>query len=347
MSETIRCGVIGYGGAFNMGRAHGTYIQATPGLELTAICDISPERTAAAAVDFPDIITFNAVDELLNSDTIDLAVIVLPHNLHAEISIQASKAGKHVVVEKPMCVTVDEATAMIEAARAANKMLTVFHNRRQDGDYRTLRRLVVDENIIGEVFSVEVFSGGYGAQNPLWWRSSKKISGGYFYDWGAHFLDWLLGIVPGQITDISGYFQKRLWHDVTNEDQVQAVIRFESGTVANVTMSSIAYAGKPKWWILGEKGAIVDRGGYFEVTGPFQANGHTAILKVPYDGNSEWQTFYTNVSDHLLKGAELGVKPEQARRIIAVLEGAEKASLAGHSLPVPTDAEDAAFVRTF
>lgn len=345
MSNEIRCGVIGYGGAFNMGKAHGSYIQATEGLKLTAICDISPERTAAAAEDFPGVATFNAVEDLLASGTTDLCVIVLPHNLHAAVSIQLSSAGQHVVVEKPMCVTVEEATAMIEAARGADKMLSVFHNRRQDADYKTLRQLVVEEKIIGEVFSLEMFSGGFNRQNPQWWRSSKQISGGFFYDWGAHFLDWILGVIPGKMVDVNGYFQKRIWHEVTNEDQVQAVVRFDSGCVVTVTMSSIAYAGKPKWWLLGEKGAIVDRGGYYEVTGPFEANGHQAILKVPYQGTSEWQTYYANIAAHLLHGEELGVKPEQARRIIAVLEGAEKASAAGHSLTLPTEDEDAAFVR--
>lgn len=350
MSTTIRCGVIGYGGAFNMGRAHGSYIRDTEGLELVAVCDISPERTAAAAEDFPGITTYNSVDELVANPDIDLCVIVLPHNLHASVSIQCSNAGKHVIVEKPMCVTVDEATSMIEAARAAGKMLSVFHNRRQDADYKLLRRLIVEEQLIGDVFSVEIFSGGYNPQNPKWWRSSKEISGGYFYDWGAHFLDWLLGIVPGKVSDVSGYFHKRVWNDVTNEDQVQAVIRFESGTVVNITMSSIAHAQKPRWWVLGEKGAIVDRQktwgqGTFEVTGKFESNGHPAVLQIPYKGDSEWQTYYANIAAHLLEGAELDVKPEQARRIIAIIEGAEKASQAGHSLPLPTEDEDAAFVR--
>ena len=328
-----------------MGKAHGSYIQATAGLELVAVCDISAERTQAAAADFPGIVTFNAVDDLLKLPALDLVVIVLPHNLHAPVAIRCLQAGKHVVVEKPMCISVAEATAMIEASRAAGKMLTVFHNRRQDSDYRTLHRLIVQEKLIGEVFSFEMFSGGYSAQNPKWWRSSKEISGGFFYDWGAHFLDWMFGLLPGAITDVTGYFHKRHWHEVSNEDQVQAVMRFESGCVASVTMSSVAHADKPRYWILGDKGAIVDRGGYFEVTGSFEASGHPAVLKVPYRGDSQWETYYTNIAAHLRLGEELTVKPEQARRIIAVLEGAEHASKAGHSLPLATEAEDAAFIR--
>jgi len=346
MTETIRCGVIGYGGAFNMGRAHAEYICQTEGLELTAICDLDPKRTEAAAGDFAGVKTYNAIDEMLADPNLDLAVIVLPHNIHAPIAIQCAQAGKHVVVEKPMCVTVDEANAMIEASRAAGKMLSVFHNRRQDGDYQTLREIIVEKKLIGDVFKIEVFSGGWQEQNPNWWRSSKEISGGYFYDWGAHFLDWLLGLVPGQkIESISGAFHKLVWHDVTNEDHVEANLIFDSGCAANIQMSSIAHAGKPRWWILGSKGAVVDKGGYFEVTGDFQSEGEKAVLHIGYKNESQWQTFYRNISEHLLKGADLMVKPEQARRVIAVLEGAEKSSETGHSLTIATEDEDAKFVR--
>jgi predicted dehydrogenase len=346
MSEKIRCGVIGYGGAFNMGRAHANYITQTEGLELTAVCDLDANRTAIAKEDFPHIETFNAVEELLASPNVDLAVIVLPHNIHAKVAIQCANAGKHVIVEKPMCITVEEATQMIEAARKCNVMLSVFHNRRQDVDYRTLREIVVEKKLLGEVFKIEQFMGGFNEQNPDWWRSSKEISGGYFYDWGAHFLDWLLGILPGQkIVSVSGAFQKRVWHKVTNEDHVEANILFDSGCAANITMSSIAFAQKPKWWVLGTKGAAVHKGDYFEITGNFESEGFPATLKVPYKAASEWQTYYRNISEHLLKGVELMVKPEQARRVIAILEAAEQSSKLGRSVELPTEAEDAEFVR--
>lgn len=346
MSQTIRCGVIGYGGAFNMGRAHANYITETDGLELTAICDLDASRTAVAKEDFPQVSTHNTVEALLADDSVDLAVIVLPHNVHAKIAIQCAQAGKHVVVEKPMCITVDEATAMIEASRVAGKMLSVFHNRRQDVDYRALREIIVEKKLLGDVFKIEMFMGGFSSQNPQWWRSSKEVSGGYFYDWGAHFLDWMLGLLPGQkIESVTGYFQKRVWHEVTNEDHVEANILFDSGCAANIQMSSIAYAAKPQWWVLGTEGAVVMKNGVFEVTGDFQSKGYPATLKVPFKNVSEWQTYYRNISEHLLSGAELMVKPEQARRVIAVLSGAEESSKLRRSVNLPTEEEDAQFVR--
>jgi predicted dehydrogenase len=82
------------------------------------------------------------------------------------------------------------------------------------------------------------------------------------------------------------------------------------------------------------------------VTGDFKSEGYGATLKVPYSGSSEWKTYYANIADHLLRGGELKVKPEQARRVIAILETAEKSSQQGQSLTIPTEAEDAKFTRT-
>jgi predicted dehydrogenase len=329
--EEIRCGVIGYGAAFNMGRAHADWITKTEGMRLVAVCDIDPSRTEAAKADFPWISTYNDLDEMLEKEKMDLAVVVTPHNTHAPIALKCLRAGKHVVVEKPMCITVKEATEMIEEARKAKRMLSVFHNRRWDGDYIAIKR-VVEKGLIGKVFHVEMFGGGYGHPG-YWWRSDKKISGGAFYDWGAHYIDWLLGIVKERMVSVTGFFHKYVWNDVTNEDQVHAVIRFESGAVADIQFSSIARAGKPRWRILGTKGAIVDQGG-----GSFRlitdVDGVVVDGEVKYE-RGDWSQYYKNVAAHILHGEPLAVKPEEARRVIAVMETAEISSRTGKSEPVP------------
>lgn len=329
--RTIRCAVIGYGPAFNMGRAHGNWIQQTEGLELVAVCDVDPQRTAAALQDFPHIRTYNDVGQLLRKQEFDLAVIVLPHNLHAPVALQCLRAGKHVVVEKPMCITVREADRMIEAAQRQGVMLSVFHNRRWDGDFMALRE-AAQRGLVGQIFHVEMFGGGF--RHPgKWWRADKAISGGAFYDWGAHFLDWLLHLIPERVVGVTGFFHKLVWHDATNEDNVEAVLRFESGAMAHVQLSSIAHAGKPRWFILGTKGAIVDRGGgafaYFT-----QVDGIGVEGRIPYK-ESQWIAYYQNIAGHLLRGEELAVKPEEARRVIAIMETAERSSQVGKTLPVP------------
>jgi len=327
----VRCAVVGYGPAFNMGKAHCEWIKATEGLELAAICDVDPKRVEAAKRDFPEARVFNDLATMLRSRGIDLVTVVTPHNTHAPLALKCLKARKHVIVEKPMCLTTAEATAMIEAAGKAGVTLTVFHNRRHDGDFLAIRD-VLRKGLIGDVFHVEAFIGGYGHPGH-WWRSDKKVSGGAFYDWGAHLIDWVLNLVPGRVVGVNGYFHKLVWKDVSNEDQVEAMLRFESGAVADVQLSSIARAGKPRWRILGTEGAIVDEGGgkFRVITG---LQGYEATLEVKYQ-ESDWPAYYRNIAEHLLRGAELEVKPEEARRVIAIIEAAEKSALSGKAEPVP------------
>ncbi|MXZ01962.1 Gfo/Idh/MocA family oxidoreductase, partial [Candidatus Poribacteria bacterium] len=161
MADTIKGAVLGYGAAFNMGKAHANMMQNTDGIECVAVCDIDPERTDAAKKDFPGIRTYNSVEELNADAGVDLVANVLPHSLHCGPTVASLKAGKHVVVEKPMCVTIAEATEMITTAKENDVMLSVHHNRRWDADFWTLRELV-QSGIIGKVFSVEMWGGGYG-----------------------------------------------------------------------------------------------------------------------------------------------------------------------------------------
>jgi predicted dehydrogenase len=327
--RVIRCGVIGYGGAFNMGLNHAKWINGTPGMQTVAVCDLDPSRLAAAEKDLPGIQTYRSPAAMLRKSDCDLAVIITPHNSHARLAAQCANAGRHVIVEKPMCITVAEADSMIQAAKDNKVMLSVFHNRRWDGDFMTLRD-IIGRGIIGEVFHIETFGGGFNHPGK-WWRADKRISGGAFHDWGAHFVDWVLNLVPGKMESIAGFFHKLVWHDVSNEDQVRAIIRFAGGAVADVQISSIAAVGKDRWRILGTKGGIRDgrRDGHFLVA--TDVSGIRAEFEVKYQA-TRWEAYYPNIADHLLRGKELAVKPQEARRVICVLETAEKSSKAGRPL---------------
>ena len=252
---TVRCGLLGYGPAFNMGKGHAGWINATPGMQTVAMCDANPARVEAARQELPGLQGyFTDANQMLAMPDLDLVVVILPHNLHAPWAIKCVEAGKHVVLEKPFCITLQEANAMIDAARAQGRMLSVFHNRRWDGDYLTIQDIVA-RGLIGDIFHIECGGGSY-AHPGFWWRSDKAISGGVMHDWGAHFLDWILNLVPAKITQVTGDLQKRVWHAVTNEDHGEAFIRFENGVTVDYMTSSIAASSRPKWRILGTQGAI-------------------------------------------------------------------------------------------
>ncbi|MCC6445377.1 MAG: Gfo/Idh/MocA family oxidoreductase [Armatimonadetes bacterium] len=338
MKDSIGCAVVGYGPTYNFGWMHGKWIEDVPALRFLAICEKDPERAAQARQDFPGAAVYEDLDEMLEREDIDLVSVVTSHNTHARLAVQCLQAGKHTVVEKPLCLNTAEADAMIRAAREAGKTLATFHNRRHDGNVRAIKE-VIELGEIGQVFDIQLSACGYGRPDG-WWRSRKEVSGGLFYDWGSHAIDWVLSMVPSPVKQVTGFFHKLLWHESSNEDQTRAVILFENGTVADITQSSIAYAGRPLWRILGTEGAVIDTGenairGYCqELIGPsggsFKLITASGERDIPYK-ESDWITYYRDMADHLLKGASVPVSAEDGRRVIAVLETAEQSARSGRS----------------
>ena len=340
LEAPVRCAVVGYGPAHNFGRAHGRWIDATPDLEWVAVCDTDPERLAAAKDEFRELETYDSVTDMLAEADIDMVSIVTPHCTHAPIAIECMTAGKHAVVDKAMCLSVAEADEMIGTARKTDVMLAVFHARRHDGNFRAIKEAVHDGRI-GDVFHVELTAGGYGRPGD-WWYSKKALSGGAFYYWGPHAVDWVLDLVRDKVKGVTGFYHKLVWHECDQADQVRAVMRFSKGCVADVSASHIAAIGKPLWRILGTRGAILDTGsggntGYQEQIGgisggSFQMttieNGETRTVEVPYK-ESDWLTYYIEIADHLLRGGPIPVAGEDGRRTIAVFEAAERSSNSG------------------
>jgi scyllo-inositol 2-dehydrogenase (NADP+) len=329
--KIIRCGLLGYGPAFNMGKGHAGWINATVGMKTVAMCDANPARVEAAKQELSDLEGyFTHVDDLLAMQGLDLVVVILPHNLHAPMTLKCLEAGKHVVLEKPFCITVEEANAMINKAREKGLMLSLFHNRRWDGDYLTIKDIIA-RGLIGEIFHIECGGGNYGHPG-FWWRSDKEISGGVMYDWGAHFIDWFLNLVPSKITQVMGDFQKRVWHSVTNEDHGEAWVRFENGVTVDYLISTITASSRPKWRICGTLGAIeANWGDEIKVISFASGIRQDSTVKVTLPGYGCTQ-YYRNVADHLLMGEELIVKPEQARRVIGVIDAAQRSAKLGVSV---------------
>lgn len=346
MQAPLGCAVIGYGPQHNFGWAHAAWIEATPELQLVAICDQSPERTEAARAAFPSVRTCNSVAEVWADPEIALVSLVTPHFTHCPLALEALAAGKHVVVEKAMCLNVAEATAMVEAAEAAGRMLAVHHNRRFDGNFRRVRE-IVHSGEIGEVFHLELYAGGFGEPQNGWYRE-KATSGGGFFFWGPHAVDWVLDLIPHPIASVTGFHHKVLWHNMTNEDQSRALIKFTNGAVADVMWSTVATVGKPLWRILGTQGGLIDTGQGGNVGYEKQIRGPSggALTKVTLRGGrrheeqlpyleSDWPAYWQGVADHLLRGAPVPVSGLTGRRVIGVLEAAAQSSAAGQTITVP------------
>ncbi len=327
----VRCGIVGYGPPFAIARHHAKIIEDLAALKLTAICEIEPERLALAGKEHPEVETFARLEDFAASGLLDAAVVATPPSTHTEIVLALLEAGVGVVCEKPFCLTTADATRMIEAARRNHLPLTVFHNRRWDPDFTAIRKIVAS-GMIGEVFQVETFHGRYG--HPGYgWRSHRPISGGELFDMGAHYLDWICQLIPAPIESVTGFACKHVWHDVTNEDHHKTVIRFAGGRFGEYESSTIAGVDKPKWRILGTKGALSSQDGRV-LPGRTFAGGHEQKFEiVPMETPWSYE-FYIDWVDHLLGGGPVPVTPESARRVIGIIEASQKSAASGQAEPV-------------
>ena len=336
-APSVGVGLIGYGA---IARAHAESVTATAGLSVAAVCDVSDERRQAAEREL-SVRTHARVEDLLDDPEVGLVIVGTPPSIHADAVVAALDAGKHVVCEKPFAIHVHDVDRMIDTAAARGRVLTVYQSRRWDPDYVALRD-VVRSGRIGEAFYMESFIGGY--SHPCdYWHSHEPISGGTIYDWGSHYFDWILQLFPDSVRAVSANAHKRVWHDVTNADQVRVDLTFAGGAQATFLQSDIAAAAKPKWYVLGTRGSVVGEWQAEAVPADFPAR---VKVFTPADGGSHEELlhlsapddhgFYRNLADHLAWGEPLAVTPNEARRTVAVMEAATQ-SIARGGAPLEVD----------
>jgi scyllo-inositol 2-dehydrogenase (NADP+) len=346
-AEDVRVAMVGYGA---IGHEHALAVDAVPGLSLAAVGDLDPARLDVARSVAAGITTYTDADDLMADDAVDLVVVSTPPSTHADWAVRALQAGKHVVLEKPMALTAAECDEILRIADDLDRLVVVYQNRRFDPDYLVMRRLV-GESAIGELFHLESFVGGYG--HPCnYWHSDAAVSGGAIFDWGSHFFDQVLDLMPGEISHVTATNHKRRWHDVTNADHSRVTLHYVDGREAEFIHSDLAAATKPKWLALGTRGAIrgdwrtervvartaigtlaedvlaaADSPAAMSLHHP---DGSVTALAVP---PAPAYAFHRELADHLLRGLPMTVHAAHSRRVVAIMEAAEASAVAG-SIPV-------------
>ena len=290
--------------------------------------------------------TFSSFQQALDDPQVDLVVLATPNDLHASQAIQAMEAGKHVVTDKPMCLDLAEADAMIAASRRTGRLLSVFQNRRWDGDYLTVRR-VLEEGLIGDPFLFELAWNQYG--QPRTWRSRKQSGGGKFMDLGAHLIDQALQLVPAPAVQVYARFHPGIW-DNDVEDHAHCIISFANGVDAHISTSSLARRSKPRWYVLGTEGALVKDGAdpqeaamvAGDIDAAREAPEQRAQLFLAAAGQpaemvvetipGRWRSFYENVALGLRDRTALAVTPESVRQVMAIIGAAQRSGATGKAV---------------
>lgn len=338
----IRVALVGYGLG---GRSfHAPLIATTPGMTLDAIITSNAERRAQAAAEHPTARLVERADDVFSRPTdVDLVVLTTPNRTHAPLAMSALEAGLPVVVDKPMAPTSAEAKRLAEEARRRKLFLTVYHNRRWDGDFRTVARLVQD----GRLGAVHRFESRFERWRPNLkggWRESTDPAdaGGLLYDLGSHLIDQALQLF-GPVADVYSEVDTRRPAAQVDDDTFVALAH-TNGVRSHLWMSVLAADRAARFRVFGAKGTYTKygmdvqeealRGGArpdAESWGEEPRDGWGVISdgesarSVPTERGA-YQEFYAGVVRSLETGAPPPVEPNDAVSVIEVIERARRSA---------------------
>ena len=339
MAPPLRVALLGYGLA---GSAfHAPFIAAAGDLELAAVTTRDPKRRRHAESIYPGVLVLDSPEEAFRrTDELDLVVVATPNRFHVPNTLAALEAGLPVVVDKPLAPSAEEARRLVAEADERRLMLTVFQNRRWDGDFLTVRRLL-DEGALGTVHRFESRMERWRPELTGAWREQAADAGGLLLDLGTHLVDQALqlfgpaGLVHAEVDT------RRAGAEV--EDDVFLALEHESGERSHLWMSLVAAQPGPRFRVLGDRAAFVKHGndpqeealraartpgdpGWGEEPpeswGILGADGDTRpVPTVP--GN--YRAFYDGVARSLRGGGVPPVDPADAVQALELLEAARLA----------------------
>lgn len=347
--RTVQVGLIGFGLG---GRVfHAPIIRAVPGLQLAAIVERSGNSARAA---YPDVRVVRSVSELLSIDSVELVVVTTPNPTHLDLARQCLEAGRHVVVDKPFTTTSAEAEELVRLAKERNRLITVYHNRRWDGDFLTLRRIVQE----GKLGRLVLFESHMERYRPMLkaeaWRELPKPGSGLWFDLGPHLLDqaWALFGQPAEMTA-----DLRAERDGAVVDDAFDVLLHYARLRVLIRSNLLTCVPGPRFRLNGTRGSFVKYGSDPQEEAlkrgetPGQPNwgqepeenwgilslaeGETITqTRIPTE-TGDYPRYYQNVRDAIVSGVPLDVSPQHGLRIMQALELAIESSRRRCTLPFP------------
>ncbi len=256
MDQTLTSvGIIGFG---RIGAAHAEWLGALPDVRIAGVYDPTPARRALAEQH-----GLAAVDDLrriLEDERVDAVLVATPTSMHFEHATAALAAGKHVMVEKPVTLNAEQCRALISQAERSGRVLSVFHNRRWDLDYLTLKR-AIEAGLLGRLINVESrlhqWASCVGPAAREWrpnWRNEAAFGGGGLYDWGSHFVDQIIRLVPARPLRVFAQLRGNVW-STDCDDFARVLIDFEGGIVGMVEINTTTTHPGPRWHVDGTRGS--------------------------------------------------------------------------------------------
>ncbi len=342
MTNPINVGLVGFGHA---GRVfHAPLIHANPNLRLSHLLERHGDE---AQKRYPEAKVVRDLESLLRESSVHLIVVATPNTSHLEIAAQALQAGKHVVVDKPFTITSADADELIAISKKVGRVLSVFQNRRWDGDFLTVRQ-ILDQGKTGRLAEFhshyDRFRPGV---RPGAWREQSGPGSGVLFDLGSHLIDQAV-VLFGNPTGI--YADLRMQRDgAAAIDNFEMQLQYPNLKVT-LHAGSLVCEPSPRFLLYGTKGSYrkfgldpqeeaLKQGGIpgghgwgeesEDAWGTLsQCGGELSRAKYrTLAGN--YPAYYTNVYRAITGEEDLAVKPEQSRNVIQLIELAEQSSQEG------------------
>ncbi len=331
--------IIGYGG---MAGNHEKVMRVDyDRMKLKGIFDIDEKRSGVAREQ--GYYVYSSREELINDSDVDVVIVATSNESHKEIVIEALKAGKNVLCEKPATMNPAELIEIMEVQKNCKGIFTVDQNRRTNRDY-VLMKNKVQEGLIGKPYVFESrVEGSRGV--PAGWRTSKSQGGGMMLDWGVHLIDQFLYMIDEKVTEVFCKMYSVHYHEV--DDNFRLTMTFESGTTAHIEVSTNNYILHPRWYVLGTEGTLViddwgcdgeivrcidkenkwadeivyTKAGPTKTMAPRSEKSVERIkLSEPEGITDNLTVVYNQLLDAVEGKAELTIKPEQVLRCMKVME---------------------------
>ena len=302
--------------------------------ELLAVCDIKPELAKKFGEKYSCKHYTNFNEMLLNEREVDIISICTPNGLHALHSIMALRAGKHVLCEKPMALSVKDCERMIKEAEDANKRLFVVKQNRFNPPIIALRK-ALSENRLGRIFSIQLncfWNRNEEYYKTSYWRGTKALDGGTLFTQFSHFIDllyWLFGDIKNISAFINNYNHKDL---IEFEDTGAIIMEFDDGAIGtiNYTVNSYKQNMEGSITIFGEKGTVKIGGQYLNIL-EYQNIKDYEIKDIPesgapndygnYQGSmSNHDKVYENVIDVLSNGGTISTNFMDGLKTVQIIE---------------------------
>ena len=332
MSTTIGIGIVGYGKVAS--RTHRKWVDSRDDVEIVAVCDTAQVRRDAASQDIPNARIYSGYQELLDDSRVDLVIVTTPPSSHHDLSMRASRAGKHVFVDKPFAMTLWEAEEMIEAANAAGRVIHCHQSRRYDGEYVRIADLVA-EGRIGEVQHVRRVWSQYGTGWATWgiegfnptWRVQREYGGGMVYDYAPHCGDQILRLVDKPLETVYADVRGLKFSDEV-DDHFSCSLRFEGGATAYLEASNMAQIPTPHWYVMGTEGCITAD----SVNGTVRLKREDLDEPASYEPIDRKHELYANLLAACRGEAEPNVTPAQLRASMGLIDSVFQSATRGESV---------------